>query len=150
MIRQATDSEIIDFLFSCYEEMKFSDNGLSFDASSVLGTINMANDKGGCFFVDRGDQINGIFAAMLVPNIMDYGQLRAVEYIWHTNPCLSTRNRIKSMERLLMAACEWSSLKNVCLVINASENKPAAKKILERNGLVKIEESYLKGNGNGY
>jgi len=123
--------------------MSFSENGLRFDPESVLTTIEMSNRSGGCFLVLFDDEgITGIFAAMVVPNIMDHSQLRAVEYIWHSRPNLPKITRIETMKTLLDHAKMWAQEKNIYLVISASTKKPAVSRILEKEGFSALETSY--------
>jgi len=145
MIRQSNDTDIVRFLSCCYEEMDFASNGFDFDGQSVIKTINMSSENGGCFFEEfkRGELV-GLFAAMIAPNIMDHNQNRGVEFIWHSLPSLGKKTRIQIMDKLLSSGIYWAAENNIWLSVNTSVMAPGAGRILERNGFKETEKVFVR------
>lgn len=137
---------IMVFLEKCYAEMAFAEAGMGFDRLSAEQTIMSACSSGGCFFVEEtGGEVVGVFAAMVVPNIMDYSQRRAVEYIWHSAPGMPKKRRYRTMIDLLAQGEKWAESINAYLVVSTSAERPAVARILDRRNYTKLETSFGKG-----
>ena len=137
------DKKVVAFLKDCYATMDFG--GLSFNEESVLKTIKNSISNGGYFTtIEDEGKINGMLAVGIVPNIMDYSQMLAVEYIWHVHPGLPKKEKIKLMEELIVSGIEWAKKNKFQFRAGTNVHSPGAEKILKRNGFYEVEKLFVK------
>lgn len=109
IIREMQERDIHDALLMLkrgYDEMDFDANGDSFDFDSCVEFLkqNISNPSSTVLIAEDNNSIVGTIAFALYPFYMDKNNLKAVEFIWHSDPLLTSTKRGKIMILLLKTA----------------------------------------------
>jgi hypothetical protein len=136
--------EAVALLQRCYEEMKYDENGHSFDIVSVFRSL-VSCVQNGIVLIVKEERLLGIGCVFLMPSFMDANHMQAIEAVWHADPLLGKRKRAKVMIKLLNGMekkVKELGLKGIHLT--ASLDFPDVAKYLKKKGYKLREQHYYK------
>jgi len=140
-IRSLQKEEVNSVIPLC--EAFCAEMGFPFNGESCKKTISSAIDNGNLIIaaIDNS-RIIGLGGVIKTSSYTDYGALRAIEFIWHTNPALSPYKRAKAMNLLFNGMELWAKIREIPFSISVCNQ--ASRDFLERRGYNLKEYHYCK------
>jgi hypothetical protein len=137
--------QAIALLQRCYEEMKYDQNGHSFDIKSVFNSLISCMETGIVLIAKELGKVKGIACVFFFPSFMDTNNVQAIEAVWHSDPYLKKIKRGKIMIALQKEMEKKTKEKGFNgIVLTTSVDYPSVEGYLKKKGYSLKEKSYYK------